>query len=156
MRTGKLIKLSMYKLGPMPDDLLNKRSPWSGILAGDILSASTPRAKWGFIGLEDKPSSCKVGACNLLLKKIINLWLCWVPLLLHGAFSSCSEQELLSHCGAGASHCTWLLFLQSTGCRMLGFQKLWHAGLVDLQHVGSSRSRNRTHVPCTGRWTLCH
>ena len=30
------------------------------------------------------------------------------------------------------------------------------AGLVALQHVGSSRSRDQTCFPCTGRWILNH
>lgn len=30
------------------------------------------------------------------------------------------------------------------------------SGLAGLQHVESSRSRNRTHVPCVGRQTLNH
>ena len=35
-------------------------------------------------------------------------------------------------------------------------QQLWHMGLVAPQHVGSSRSRDRTHVPCIGRRILNH
>ena len=31
---------------------------------------------------------------------------CWVFVAVHRAFSSCSEQGLLSGCGARASHCT--------------------------------------------------
>ena len=30
-------------------------------------------------------------------------------------------------------------------------QYLWHVGLVALWHVGSSWTRDRTHVPCIGR-----
>ena len=29
-------------------------------------------------------------------------------------------------------------------------------GLVVLQHILSSRTRDRTHVPCVGRWILTH
>ena len=35
-------------------------------------------------------------------------------------------------------------------------QKLWRTGLVALRHVGSSRTRARTHVPCIGRQILNH
>ena len=35
-------------------------------------------------------------------------------------------------------------------------QQLWHVGIVALQRVGSSQSRDRTHVPCTGRRNLIH
>ena len=44
----------------------------------------------------------------------------------------------------------WLLLLQSTGSRHVGSrvqaQKLWCTGLFDPQHVGSSRTRDRTCV----------
>ena len=35
-------------------------------------------------------------------------------------------------------------------------QQLWRMGLVALRHVGSSRSRAQTRVPCIGRWILNH
>ena len=57
------------------------------------------------------------------------------------AFSSCSQQGLL--------------WLQSTGSRMKA-QYLWSIGLVALWHVGSSRTRDRTHVSCLGRQILIH
>ena len=69
----------------------------------------------------------------------------------------------------------WLLMLRSTGSRRAGFsscgsraqqlwlvgsraqaQQLWHTGLVARRHVGSSRTRDRTHVPCIGRRILNH
>ena len=34
--------------------------------------------------------------------------------------------------------------------------QLWLAGLVALQHVGSSRTRDQTRVPCIGRRILNH
>ena len=67
----------------------------------------------------------------------------------------------------------WLLLLWSTGSRRTGFsscgmraqqlwltgsraqaQQLWRTGLVAPQHVGSSRTRHPTRVPCIGRRTL--
>ena len=33
---------------------------------------------------------------------------------------------------------------------------MWRAGLVAPRHVGSSRTRARTRVPCIGRWILNH
>ena len=33
---------------------------------------------------------------------------------------------------------------------------MWHMGLVALWHMGSSRTRARTHVPCIGRQILYH
>ena len=69
----------------------------------------------------------------------------------------------------------WLLLLRSTGSRRMGFsscgaqaqllwlagskaqaQYLWHTGLVAPQHVGSSRIRAQTRVPCIGRRILNH
>ena len=35
-------------------------------------------------------------------------------------------------------------------------QYLWHTGLVAPRHVGSSQTRDRTPVPCIGRWILNH
>ena len=31
---------------------------------------------------------------------------------------------------------------------------MWHTGLVALQYVESSWTRDQTHVPCVGRWIL--
>ena len=69
----------------------------------------------------------------------------------------------------------WLLLLWSTGSRSAGSsncgaqpqqlwlvgsrvqaQQLWRMGLVALQHVGSSRTRAQTCVPCIGRRILNH
>ena len=63
-------------------------------------------------------------------------------------------------CGSGEQG---LLLLQSTGSRQAGIgscsmsaQELWHTASAALQHVGSSQTRNRTYVPCTGRQTPNH
>ena len=101
----------------------------------------------------------------LFLKKIfINYFLAVVSLHRSSwAFSSCSEQGLLSSCGARASHCAG-----SSGCRAQALeyesfhscgtwaQQLWRAGTVALRHIGSSWTRDRTHVPCIDRWILNH
>ena len=58
----------------------------------------------------------------------------------------------------------WLLLLWSRGPRRMGFSscstracRLCSAGsVVALWHVGSSRTRAWTHVPCTGRRILNH
>ena len=77
-------------------------------------------------------------------------------------------------CGAWASHCggffccgAWALGMRASvvvarGLRSCnaGFraqaQLLWHMGLVAPQHVGSSQTRDQTHVPCIGRQILNH
>ena len=90
---------------------------------------------------------------------------------LHWAFAAAcglppvAERGLLSTCGARASHCAGFS-LQSTSSRLMdfvgcssralecGLQLLWHTGLVVWRHMASSRTRDRTQVPCTGKWIL--
>ena len=88
------------------------------------------------------------------------------------AFSSCGEQGLLFVALRGllivvaslvAEHGLQAQGLQQlqhvgsrgslTGSREQAWQ-LWHTGFVALRHVGSSRTRDRTHVSCIGRWIL--
>ena len=68
---------------------------------------------------------------------------------------------LLSQCSGFSLR--WLLLLQRTGSRHAGFmsfrawtQQLWHRGLAALWHVGSSQTRDQTHVPCIDRQILNH
>ena len=57
-----------------------------------------------------------------------------------GGFSCCRVQAL----GQGLPSCsTWA-------------QQLWRTALVVLRHVGSPRTRDRTHGPCIGRQILSH
>ena len=81
------------------------------------------------------------------------------------AVSSCNKQGLVfvavlgllggtvSQCG-GFSCCRG----QAPGARAsvgaARTQLLWHTGSVALRHVGSSQTRDRTHVPCLGKWIL--
>ena len=101
-------------------------------------------------------------------------WLHWVFVAVCGlSLVALSGGYSLLRC-AGFS-LQWLLLLWSTGSRHAGFsscgmwaqqlwlagcraqaQQLWHMGLVAPQHVGSSRTRARTRVPCIGRWILNH
>ena len=73
-----------------------------------------------------------------------------------GATLRCSAQA--SHCG-GFSYCkawalgTWAQQLWLMGSREQA-QQLWRMGLVAPRHVGSSRTRAQTHVPCIGRRVL--
>ena len=70
---------------------------------------------------------------------------CCVPV-----FSSCSEQGYSQALGCtGFSSCgSQALEHRLSSCHAWGF--------VALQHVGSSWTRDRTHVPCTGRRTPTH
>ena len=56
----------------------------------------------------------------------------------------------------GFSSCAmWAQQLWLMGSRAQA-QQLWHTGLVVPRHVGSSRTRARTRVPCIGRQILNH
>ena len=94
-------------------------------------------------------------------------WLRWVFVALRGLFSLVAASGgysslWASHCG-GFSCCeawplgfstwsTWARQLWLAGSRAQA-QQVWLTGLVALLHVGSSRARYWTCVPCTGRWT---
>ena len=109
-----------------------------------------------------------------LFTYLFYFWLHWVFVAAHG----------LSLVVASGGHCSlrcmgfslrWPLLLRSTGSRHAGFsscgtwaqqlwltgsraqdQQLWCTGLVALWHMGSSRTRARTPVPCIGRQILNH
>ena len=73
-------------------------------------------------------------------------WLCWVWF-----FSSCGEWRLFSSWSAwGYSLC------RGFSCCGAQAQYLWRTGLVAPQHVGSSWTRDRTCLSCTGRQILYH
>ena len=59
------------------------------------------------------------------------------------------------HRGARASHCRGLSCCGAQAPDAQA-QQLWLTGLVAPRHVGSSQTRARTHVPCTGRQILNH
>ena len=104
----------------------------------------------------------------------IYFWLCWVFVAARGlSLVAASEGHSPLQC-AGLS-LPWPLLLQSTGSRRADFsscgmwaqqpwlmgsraqaQQLWHRSPVALRHVGSSRTRARTRVPCIGRRILNH
>ena len=108
------------------------------------------------------------------LNLFIYFWLCWVFIAVRGLSLVAVSRGYSSLWCAGFS-LRWLLLLQSTGSRRMGFsscstwaqqlwltgsrvqaQQLWRTGLVALQHVGSSQTRAQTHVPCIGRRILNH
>ena len=82
--------------------------------------------------------------------------------LLHAGFLQLRRVGAVLHCGAQASHRGGFQ-ARSTGSRHADFsscstwaQQLWHTGLVAPRPVGSSRTRDRTCVPCIGRQILNH
>ena len=101
-------------------------------------------------------------------------WLCWVSVAARRLSLAVVSGAYSSLWCAGFSF-RWLLLLRSTGSRRTGFrscstqaqwlwfagsraqaQQLWCKGLVAPQHVGFSRARDRTHVPCISWWILNH
>ena len=68
---------------------------------------------------------------------------------------------LLLFCSTGSGVCglQWLGCMDSV-VEVLGLQGtdpgVWHVGLVVLQHVGSSWTRDHTTVPSIARWLLNH
>ena len=100
---------------------------------------------------------------------------CVGSLLLPAGFSLVSASGGYSQLQCAGFSLRWLLLLRSTGSRRMGFsscgtwaqylwlvgsraqaQQLWRMGLVAPWHLGSSRTRARTCVPCIGRRILNH
>ena len=98
----------------------------------------------------------------LLVFSFLIFWLLWVFVAAPGlSLVAVSGGYSLLQC-AGSS-LPWLLLLRSTGSRHAGFsscstwaQQLWRTGLAAPRHVGSSRTKAQSHVPCIGRWILNH
>ena len=112
----------------------------------------------------------------------LNFWLHWVFFFQHLYWSIIALQWCVSFCfvtvnqlywvfvavrglslvavsgGYSSLRCTgfslrWLLLVEH-GLQACGLQQLWRTGLVALQHVGSSRTRARTHASCIARRIL--
>ena len=104
------------------------------------------------------------------------IWLGWVFVAARG-LSLVAVSGATLRCGVRTCHFSlrWLLLLQSTGSRHMGFstcgtqaqllwlvgsraqvQQSWRTGFVAPQHVGSSQTRAQTCVPCIGRRILNH
>ena len=111
---------------------------------------------------------------NAFIYLFIYFWLCWVFVAAHGLSLVAVSGGYSSLWCAGFS-LRWLLLLRSMGSRHTGFSSCgmglsscgsWalecrlsscgSRGSVAPRHVGSSRTRARTRVPCIGRWILNH
>ena len=105
---------------------------------------------------------------NMVSLSLVFLYL-FVYVWLQGV--SVAERALNSSCrkwGYSPLQCTgfsvqWLLLLQSTGSRACRLQQFQHTdsvvqctGLVAPRHVGSSQTKDQTHVPYVGRLILNH
>ena len=87
------------------------------------------------------------------------LWLCWVFVSVRGL------SPVVASGGHSSSRCAGLspsrpLTIAASRCGAQApdaqAQQLWLTGPVAPRHVGSSQTRARTRVPCTGRQTLNH
>ena len=130
-----------------------------------------------------KLSHSSLMLCSFFLQSFffINLFYIFIYFWLHWVFiAACGLSLVVASRGYSLLQCAgfslwWLLLLQSMGSRHAGFsscgmwaqqlwltgsraqaQQLWRTGLVAPQHVGSSRTRVRTRVPCIGRQILNH
>jgi len=96
----------------------------------------------------------KVDNCFLFLKVFIYLlslfyfWLHWLFVAMPNTFSRCLVWA--SHCSVFSCCRVWALgYVSFSSC-------VTQTGLVYLQQVESSQTRDQTHVPCIGRWSLNH
>ena len=110
---------------------------------------------------------CKINFISLFFL-ILFVFGCDASSLLHGLFSSCGERTyclvaiprlLIAVASLIAEHRLCVLQAQQFSSRALEHMLSScdiQEGLVALRHVGSCRIRNRTPVPCNGRWILYH
>ena len=85
---------------------------------------------------------------------IYYFWLCWMYV------AACRPSLVAVSRDYSSLQCTafslqWLLIAEHR-VQMCRHQQLWYMCLVAPSHVGSSQTRNQTHVPCIGRWILNH
>ena len=91
-------------------------------------------------------------------KFILFIYLFLAELSLHccvWAFSSSVERGLISRCSAQANLCCGFSRCGTQAIGHVGSVVVLH-GLVALQYVESSWTREQTHVPCIGRQRLNH
>ena len=82
---------------------------------------------------------------------MISLWLPWIFTAVCRLSLGATSEGLLSNCGAWASHCRGF---SCCGARALGCVDsvvVWLTGLAASRQVESSRKRDETCVPCSGR-----
>ena len=79
----------------------------------------------------------------------------WVSIAALGLPLVVASGGLLSRYGAWASHYGGSSCFSSMGSQAQA-QQLWGTGLVAPQHMESSRTGDRTRVPCIGSWILNH
>ena len=88
---------------------------------------------------------------TFLFQKLVSLWLYWIFMAVCRLSLVAMHEGLLSNCGAWTSHCSCFFCCgaQALGC--VGSVVVWLPGLVASRQVESSRKRDETCVPCSGR-----
>ena len=151
-------KDSVYKCRRVPNSLFS--SKWRGFVR--VLGVSNHRESvwWQNMAhyLTGIPASFLWYPSDIMGFFLINLfiYLClhWVFVATRGFFSICSRG------GYSSLRCAhfslwWFLLLYSMDSRARA-PWLWYMGLDASWHVGSSRTRGRSCVPCIGGWILNH
>ena len=116
----------------------------AGSAHGNLCPLSLLRCATVWLPLSSQESQVVSFIFKVTLKKFKFIG-CAGSSLLHPCFLWLQWAGLLSSCSAWSSPCSGF------SCCRAQAQKLWCTGLVALQQVESSWTRDRTHIPCTGR-----
>ena len=124
------------------------------------------REGWHAAGQEAARSWTELSGWNeLIVLFCFFFWLCWASCCAL-AFSDGGEPGAPLHCSVRASHCGSFSCCRAQTLGLMGSvlgssqaREHWlsscgERALVALQHVGSSWTRDRTQVPCVGKWIL--
>ena len=118
-------------------------SIWQDFILFFFAALSLHRCSGAFSSFGER-GALFIAVCRLLIV-VASCCRAWVL----GTGASVVAAHGLSGCSSRAQR-VWL-----ASCRAPP-QYLWHTGLVTLQNVQSSWTRDQTRVPCVGRWILNH
>ena len=88
---------------------------------------------------------------TFLFQKLVSLWLYWIFTAVCRLSLVAMHEGLLSNCGAWTSHCSCFFCCGARALGRVGSVVVWLPGLVASRQVESSRKRDETCVPCSGR-----
>ena len=123
--------------------------PVSPALAGRFLTTAPPGKPYPL------PLQCQIcpSLCSFFIFIYLFIYGCVGSSFLCEGFLPLRQAGATLHRGARASHYRGLSCCGAQAPDAQA-QQLWPTGPVAPRHVGSSRTRARTRVPCTGRQTL--
>ena len=93
----------------------------------------------------------------MVLKNYLFIFGCAGSSWLCASFLQLQRAGTALHCSTRVSHCCGFSCCRAQALEhslRAWAQYLWHMGVVDPWHAGSSRTRDRTHVSCIGRQIL--